>query len=185
MVHDSVLIPVENVEQVILQIRGQKVILDADLARLYGVETKVLNQAVKRNMDKFPEDFAFRITRQEVTNLKSQNVTSRCDENWSPIVISSSHGGKRKLPRAFTEHGALMAANVLRSKRAVLMSVYVVRAFVRLRYILTSHADLVQRLNELEKKYDAQFKIVFETIRQLMQPPEPSHRQIGFRTKEK
>ena len=185
MDRESVLVSVENIKKVIFQIRGQKVILDTDLARLYGVETKVLNQAVKRHGDRFPDDFAFRLTRHEVANLKSQFVTSSSDENWSQILTSSSHGGKRKLPLAFTEHGALMAANVLRAPRAVQMSVYVVRAFVRLRHMLASHADLARKLEELEKRYDAQFRIVFDAIRQLMKNPETKRGQIGFRTKEK
>ena len=146
--------------------------MDADLARLYGVETKVLNQAVKRNEERFPADFAFRLTRQEVRNIRSQIVTG-----------SQHHRIPQHLPYAFTEHGALMAANVLRSSRAVQMSVYVVRAFVRQRHILTSQTDLARKLEELEKKYDAQFKVVFDAIRQLMQPTEKEPHPIGFRSK--
>lgn len=165
-------IPVERVEQAILVIRGEKVILDADLAALYGVSTTRLNEQVKRNLDRFPKDFAFRLTKDEFDNLISHFAIS-----------SSKHGGRRKLPLVFTEHGAIMAANVLNSKRAVATSVQVVRAFVRLRQILASNAELARRLEELEKKYDAQFKVVFDAIRQLMTPPQPNRKQIGFHAK--
>jgi hypothetical protein len=167
------LIPVERIENSILAIRGQRVILDADLAELYGVTTKRLNEQVKRNRDRFPADFAFRLTRQEVTILKSQLATSR----------SAGWGGRRALPLVFTEHGTVMAANVLSSSVAVAASIQVVRAFVRLREILASHKDLARKLDELEKKYDSQFQVVFEAIRELMKPAEtPSRRgRIGFR----
>jgi len=153
-------------------IRSEKVILDADLAALYGVTTTRLNEQVKRNEDRFPADFAFRLTQEESTNLMSQFATS-----------SSKHGGRRKLPLVFTEHGAIMAANVLNSRRAVQASVQVVRAFVRLRQMLASNTELARKLEELEKKYDGQFKVVFEAIRQLMSPPLPGRKQIGFRSR--
>ena len=164
-------IPAERIERAILLIRGEKVILDADLAALYGVETKVLNQAVKRNIDRFPKDFMFRLTKREKTE-----VVTNCDHlerlKYSPV-----------LPRAFTEHGAIMAATVLNSPRAVQVSVHVVRAFVRLRRILDSHAGLARKLAALERKYDAQFKVVFDAIRQLMAPPpEAKRKRIGFAT---
>ena len=162
-------VPVENVENAILVIRGEKVILDSDLARLYGVTTARLNQQVKRNLERFPSDFMFQLTRKEFDALILQFATSK------------GRGGRRKLPFAFTEHGALMAANVLNSKRAVQASVQVVRAFVKLRQILTSNVELARKLGELERKYDAQFKVVFDAIRQLMMPPEPERKQIGFR----
>lgn len=165
-------VPVERVEKAILLARGEKVILDADLAALYGVTTTRLNEQIKRNEDRFPEDFAFRLTKEEFTNLMSQFATS-----------SSKHGGSRKLPLVFTEHGAIMAANVLNSKRAVQASVQVVRAFVRLRQMLVSNADLARKLEELEKNYDRQFKVVFDAIRQLMSPPLPGRKQIGFRSR--
>jgi len=166
------LIPAERIEQTIFVIHGEKVILDADLAKVYGVTTTRLNEQVKRNRDRFPEDFAFRLTKEDFTILISQFATS-----------SSKHGGRRKLPLVFTEHGAIMAANVLNSRRAVQASVQVVRAFVRLRQMLASSAELASKLSELERKYDAQFKVVFDAIRQLMTPPVSPRKQIGFRAR--
>lgn len=185
-----------RIEQIILTARGQRVILDSDLAGIYGVTTKVLNQAVRRNVKRFPSDFAFRLTLQEVTHLRSQFVTSSGEGKWSGIspagdsegnrsqFVTGSHGGRRYRPYAFTEHGALMAANVLRSPRAVEMSVFVVRAFVRLRQWLGGHAELSHRLDDLERKYDTQFKVVFDTIRQLMTPPGRERKEIGFHVRE-
>ena len=172
MEHKPKRVPVESVERIIIQVRGQKVILDADLARLYSVETKVLNQAVKRNAARFPDDFAFRITRQEFTHMRSQ-------------IVTAYKRNIRHLPYVFTEHGALMAANVLRSEHAVQMSVFIIRAFVRLRHSFSPHAELAMKLEKLEQKYNAQFKVFFKVIRQLMQTPEPIRKQIGFRTKGK
>lgn len=163
-------IPLERVEKAILLIRGEKVILDSELALLYRVTTTRLNEQVKRNPERFPADFAFRLSKQEFTDLISQFAIS-----------SSKHGGRRKLPYAFTEHGAIMAANVLSSKRAVEASVQVVRAFVKLREMLTSNAELALKLDELERKYDHQFKIVFDAIRQLMTPAPTQVKPIGFR----
>ena len=166
-------IPVERIERAILSIRGEKVMLDSDLAELYGVETKVLNQGVKRNASRFPEDFMFQLTAGEVFKLnRSQIVTG-----------SQKHRDPRFPPYAFTEHGALMLANVLNSERAAQTSVMVVRAFVRLRQMLASNAELARKLAALENKYDAQFKVVFDAIRQLMSPPEPKRREIGFHVK--
>ena len=142
--------------------------LDADLAKLYEVETKVLNQAVKRNIERFPEDFMFQLSEEEFDFLRSQSVTS------------SQWGGRRYPPYAFTEHGVAMLSSVLRSKRAVLVNIEIMRAFVRLRQILSSHAELARKLNELEKRYDTQFKVVFEKIKELMTPPEPKRKRIGF-----
>jgi phage regulator Rha-like protein len=167
----AILIPTERIERSILLIRGEKVMLDADLAEIYGVTTKVLNQAVKRNAIRFPEDFMFQLTERE----KAEVVTN-CDHLVR--IKFSPH-----LPFAFTEHGALMLANVLNGERAALTSVQVVRAFVRLRQMLASNAELSRKLAALEKKYDAQFKIVFDAIRQLMTPPEPKRREIGFHVK--
>lgn len=164
-------LPIERVESVVLVIRGEKVILDADLARLYGVTTSRLNEQVGRNRERFPEDFVFQLTGEESATLRSQNA------------ISKSRGGRRYLPFAFTEHGAIMAANVLNSQRAVQASVQVVRAFVKLRRILASHTELAKKLAELEGKYDSQFKIVFEAIRKLMAPPVVKRKEIGFRPK--
>jgi len=172
------LIPVEVIERRIFLIRGHKVMLDSDLAELYGVTTRRLNEQVRRNRDRFPADFAFLLTRPEFAILKSHFATS-----------SSGWGGRRKLPYAFTEHGVVMAANVLQSPVAVRASIQVVRAFVRLREILASHKDLARKLEEMEKKYDATFKVVFDAIRKLMAPPppppEPPRRPIGFMTPEK
>jgi hypothetical protein len=149
MTYKSVaLVPSERIERSILLIRGQKVMLSIDLAELYQVEPRVLVQAVKRNIDRFPEDFMFQLTEEEYTNLKSQ------------IVISSWGGLRRARPYAFTEQGVAMSSSVLRSKRAVQVNIEIMRAFVRLRRILASHADLARKLEALEKKYDAQFNPV-------------------------
>ncbi|HEY6167961.1 MAG TPA: ORF6N domain-containing protein [Verrucomicrobiae bacterium] len=164
------------IESLILLIRGQKVILDADLARLYGVATKVLNQAVKRNHDRFPVEFMFQLSAQEALasfRSRSQFVTLKRGENV------------KYLPYAFTEHGALMAANVLNSPRAVEMSVVIIKTFVRLRQMLASNADLARRLDTLERKYDGRFKIVFAAIRGLMTNLDARRvdkREIGFHT---
>jgi hypothetical protein len=163
------LVPVERIEKSILLIRKQKVMLDADLAELYGVETRVLVQAVKRNHERFPEDFMFQLSHEEFSILRSQSMTS---SDW---------GGRRYPPYAFTEQGVAMLSSILRSQRAIQVNIEIMRAFIRLRQMLASHADLARKLNALEKKYDAQFKEVFEAIRQLMAPPEPKRRPIGFR----
>jgi phage regulator Rha-like protein len=177
MTNDKALVPVERIERLIYLIRGQKVMLDSDLAELYGVETKVLNRAVGRNVDRFPADFVFQLTLQEVANLRCQFGTS-----------SSGYGGRRYHPYVFTEHGAIMAAMVLNSPRAVEMSVQVVRAFVRLREMLVSNRELAQKLAELERKlegHDAAIRNLFEAIRQLLNSPEPTRKQIGFHVKER
>jgi len=165
------LIPIEHIEKRILLLRGQKVMLDADLAELYGVETGALKRAVKRNRERFPEDFMFELTFQEVGILRCQ-------------IGTSSWGGKRFLPYAFTEQGVAMLSSVLKSKRAVQVNIEIMRAFVKLRELLASHKDLALKLAEMEKKYDAQFKVVFDAIRELMSPiePPPKPRRIGFRT---
>ena len=162
------IIPVEKIERSILFIRGEKVMLDVDLAVLYGVTTKRLNEQVKRNRDRFPEDFMFQLAEKE-----KAEVVANCDH--LKMLKFSPH-----LPYAFTEHGAIMLATVLSSPVAVQASIQVVRAFVRLRQLLASNADLARKLNEMEKKYDAQFKIVFDAIRELMTPPEKHKRKIGF-----
>ena len=172
---------VANIESRIVLIRGHKVMIDADLAELYGVDTRRLNEQVRRNRNRFPADFIFELSVEEFAHLKSQFATS----SW---------GGRRKLPLAFTEHGAIMAATVLSSSRAVEMSVYVVRAFVQLREVLATHKDLAVKLATLERQTQAlalkhdthaqntrlQLKQVFEAIRELMAPPEPKKRPIGF-----
>jgi hypothetical protein len=146
------------------------VILDADLATLYGVETRSLVQAVKRNLRRFPGDFMFQLTANEAAHLRSQTGIS-----------SVGHGGRRYAPYAFTEHGVAMLAAVLNSPRAIQVSIEIVRAFVRLRALLAGNAELASKLTVLEKKYDAQFRIVFDAIRDLMAPPVKSRRPIGFR----
>lgn len=163
------LIPVERIERTILLIRGEKVILDTDLAALYGVTTKRLNEQVRRNQARFPPDFMFQLTPEE-----KAEVVANCD-HLAQLKYSSS------APFAFTEHGALMAANVLSSPRAVAASVAVVRAFIRLRQMLSSHEGLRRKLEELEQRVEAQFKQVFSTLYALMEPPEIGDRErIGF-----
>jgi hypothetical protein len=164
--------PAPSVERNILSIRGQCVMLDADLAVIYGVSTRVLNQAVKWNRERFPEDFMFHLTVAE----KAEVITN-CDHLRS-LRFSPA------LPYAFTEHGAIMLASVLNTPIAVQASVQVVRAFVRLREMLGTHKDLARKLEEIEKKYDARFKVVFDAIRALMMPPDKQRRSIGFRVEE-
>ena len=165
-------IPVERIERVILIVRGHKVMLDTDLAALYEVETRVLVQAVKRNLERFPKDFMFQINNQEVAVLRSQSVISN----------PPGRGGRRSAPYAFTEQGVAMLSTVLNSPRAIAVNIEIMRAFVRLRLILASNKELARRLDELEAKTDAKFKAVFEAIRQLMAPPEKPKRPIGFIT---
>jgi hypothetical protein len=169
------IVPVGAIAEAILILRGQKVILDADLARLYGVTTKRLNEQVKRNTERFPTDFMFQLTDDELEILRSQFATSR----W---------GGRRYLPYAFTEHGALMAANVLNTPTAVEVGVYVVRAFIKLRELLSSHTELSHKLIELESRldgHDEQIGALMQAIRQLLAQPEKPERRIGFRVKER
>ena len=169
MTETTLPIPAERIERAILLLRGHKVLLDADLAALYGVATRVLVQAVHRNRQRFPEDFMFQLSEEELARLRSQ------------VGISNpGRGGRRYRPYAFTEQGVAMLSSVLRSARAVQVNIEIIRAFVRLRQLLTSHADLARHLDELEQKYDAQFKVVFEAIWQLMAPPTRQQRQIGF-----
>jgi len=167
------IIPAEIIESRILLLRGCKVMMDRDLAALYGVETKVLNQAVKRNAKRFPEDFMFRLNKGEFSVLlRSQFVT-----------LDKGRGKHIKyLPCAFTENGIAMLSSVLNSERAVSVNIQIMRTFTRLRELLASHKGLSARLNELEKKYDAQFKIVFEAIREILSPPEKPKKRIGFTT---
>ena len=167
----SALVPHERIEQTILVIRGHNVMLDSDLAQLYGVTVGRLNETVKRNEDRFPSDFMFQLTKQEFEHLKSQ------------IAISSSKwGGRRHAPYAFIEQGVAMLSSVLRSKRAIQVNIAIMRAFVQLREMIASNKGLARRLNELEKKYDGQFRVVFEAIRELMADPAPKSRRIGFKT---
>ena len=169
MTDKQAVVPLERIESHIVLTRGQKVMLSTHLADLYEVEPRVLVQAVKRNITRFPEDFMFQLSTEEFANLKSQ------------FVISSWGGSRRAAPYAFTEQGVAMLSSVLRSDRAIHVNVEIMRAFVRLRQMLASNADLARKLATLENKYDAQFKIVFDAIRELMTPPEPKKkRPIGF-----
>jgi phage regulator Rha-like protein len=171
--HENVgLVPPERIERSILLIRGHKVILDADLAALYGVETKQLIRAVKRNLPRFPDDFMFQLNEEEFENLRFHFGTS------------SQWGGRRYAPYAFTEQGVAMLSSVLHSRRAIQVNIEIMRAFVRLRRILASHANLARKLDSLEKKYNTQFKVVFDAIRELMKPPETKKRPIGFLVEE-
>jgi len=162
----------ERIEKTILTVRGQRVMMDADLARLYEVTTKVLNQAVKRNLARFPKDFMFQLTEEEAASLRSQNVT-----------LKGGRGKHRKYrPYMFTEQGVAMLSSVLHSERAIQVNITIMRVFVRLREMITSHKVLARRLKELEKKYDAQFRVVFEAIQELMTQPSSKPRRIGFST---
>jgi phage regulator Rha-like protein len=175
--------PTKHIEECIYTVRGQRIMLDADLAEVYGVETKALNRAVKRNRDRFPDDFAFQLTRQEFTNLKCQIGTS-----------SLQHGGKRKPTWVYTEHGAIMAANVLNSKRAAQMSVFVVRAFIKMRAALSDNRELARKLAALEKElkgrldvHEAAIVTILQRVMDIIDPPalpEPPKKPIGFQVKE-
>ena len=158
---------VELIEEKIYMIRGHKVMVDRDLAEMYGVETRVLNQAVRRNLDRFPDDFMFALTRDEIMNLSQLVISSRIKH--APNVF------------VFTEQGVAMLSSVLNSKRAVQVNIAIMRVFVKLREMIASSKDLSRRLDDLEKKYDIQFKVVFDAIRQLMTPPVPKKKPIGFR----
>ena len=164
------LIPVEMIERKIYLIRGHKVMIDRELAELYGVETRILNQAVRRNLKRFPSDFMFSLTREEIMNLSQIVISSRIKR--APNVF------------VFTEQGVAMLSSVLNSERSVQVNIAIMRAFVTLREMIASNKDLAKRLDELERKYDSQFKIVFDAIRQLMTPPEPKKRKIGFEVRE-
>ena len=162
-------ISIERIEQTILLIRRHRVMLDTDLAKLYGVPAKVLNQAVKRNATRFPADFMFQLTTEETAALRSQFVTSK------------GRGGRQYRPYVFTEQGVAMLSSVLHSGRAIQVNIAIMRTFVQLRVMIGSNKGLARRLNELEKKYDSQFRVVFEAIRELMAEPEPKVKRIGFK----
>lgn len=167
----SAVFPSERIAQTILLLRGHKIILDRDLAAMYGVSTRDLNKAVSRNLDRFPDDFMLQLTRSEFNDLKFQFGTS----SW---------GGTRKLPRAFTEQGIAMLSSVLRSKRAIHVNIAIMRAFVKLREFAASHKTLATKLEQLERKvggHDGQIRSLFDAIRQLMEPPTPKSRRIGFK----
>jgi hypothetical protein len=170
----TTLIPDERIERAILLLRGQRVMLDADLAALYGVTTKQLIQAVKRNAERFPGDFAFVLTGKEFAVLRSQTVTS-----------SSGWGGRRTPPWAFTQEGVAMLSSVLRSDRAIQVNIEIMRAFVRLRELLATHVELARRLDDLERQFrehDEQFVLVFDAIRKLMEPPQTPPPEVGYHT---
>lgn len=167
------LVPIEIIEKKILLIGGQKVMLDSDLAALYGVTTKRLNEQVRRNLKRFPADFMYQLSQEEFESLKSHFATS------------SSRGGRRTRPYVFTEQGIAMLSSVLNSDRAIDVNIQIMRTFVKLREMMASHRDLAKKLADLEKKYDGQFQIVFEAIRQLIEQPESPKRKIGFIAKER
>ena len=171
---ETTLIPSEMIENQILLVRGQKVMLDSVLARLYGVKTKELNKGVKRNKERFPEDFVFQLTHQETVSLRFQFGTS------NPMGPSEGRGGRRYLPHVFTEQGVAMLSSVLKSRRATLVNVEIMRTFVKLRRFLASNRELARKLATLERKYDSQFKVVFDAIRELMKPPVSPRHPIGF-----
>jgi phage regulator Rha-like protein len=180
MADKKLMIPAERIENIILLIRGQKVMLDSDLARIYGIQTFRLNEAVKRNKDRFPEDFLFQLTKREYQTLISQNAISK-----------PGRGGRRSLPYAFTEHGAIMAANMLNSPIAIQMSIFVVRAFVKMRETLASNRTLAEKLAELERKLTGRLDThekaivhILKEIKKLTTPPEKPRRRIGFKAKE-
>jgi len=163
------IIPMEIINQKIFLIRREKVMFDMDLAKLYGVETKHLIQAVKRNISRFPPDFMFQLSDEEFANLRSQNVTS----SW---------GGRRYPPYVFTEHGVAMLSSVLKSERAVKVNITIMRAFVQLRKMVSNYSELLQKVEAMEKKYDTQFKVVFDVIKSMIETPPPEEkRKIGFR----
>ncbi len=165
-----------RVERCILILRGEKVLLDADLAALYGVTTGNLNKAVQRNLGRFPGDFMFRLTTEEFAGLSFHTGISKRASGRDP-----GRGGRRYLPRAFTEQGVAMLSSVLRSERAVKVNIEIMRAFVRLRGMLAAHKELATKLREMERKYDAQFRVVFDALRELVTPPEePPKGRIGF-----
>jgi hypothetical protein len=166
------LIPGERIEKAIYLIRGEKVMLDRDLASLYEVETGALNRAVKRNLQRFPQDFMFQLTTEESDSLRCQIGISK-----------KGRGGRRFLPYVFTEQGVAMLSSVLNSERAILVNVEIMRAFVKLRQMLASNAELSRRLDELESKYDKQFRVVFDAIRRLMATPARGRKEIGFRSR--
>jgi len=168
MSSDDMLIPLERIQGSIFQMHGERVMLDADLATLYGVETKVLVQAVKRNIDRFPDDFMFQLSNDEFKRLRSQ------------IVTSNKRGGRRTPPYAFTEQGVAMLSSVLRSKQAVQVNIEIMRTFVKLRAMTADHKALARRLHKLEEKYDKQFAVVFDAIREMMNPLQGKKQPIGF-----
>ena len=166
------IVPIERIANKIYLMRSTKMMLDRDLAELYGVETKVLKQAVRRNIDRFPADFMFELTRDEFNNLRSQ-------------IVTSSWGGARYLPMAFTEQGVAMLSSVLKSDQAIHVNIQIMRAFTQLRKMLSTHEDLKRKIESMERKYDKNFKIVFQAIKQMLKTDEKPKKKIGFTIKEK
>jgi hypothetical protein len=187
-------VPVQQVESLIYLLRGQKAMLDSDLAALYGVPTKVLNQAVRRNLDRFPEDFMFQLSVEELQQMMRSQIVTSSDKKlknrpkssviqpgmWSQIVTTSSKRRHTHSPYVFTEQGIAMLSSVLRSSRAVQVNIEIMRAFVKIRQWLASNADLSRRLDQMEKKFDYRFKIVFDAIREMTKPDIAPRREIGF-----
>lgn len=167
----KVVVEHNNIENQVYFVRGEKVMLDNDLAVLYGVETKRLNEQVKRNSERFPIDFMFQLTEKECETLKSQIATSKTESHLESQNATSKRGGRRTLPYVFTEHGVIMLASVLNSPQAIATSIQVVKVFIKLREILATHKQLAEQLKELETKYDSQFKEVFGALRELMDAP--------------
>lgn len=167
MLKAAEVIPQQIIESKIFFIRGKKVMLDRDLAVLYGVETKMLNRAVKRNIERFPDDFMFQLTKEEFDNLRFHFGTS----SW---------GGQRYLPYAFTENGVAMLSSVLNSQRAIHVNIQIMRTFTRIREMLLTHKELKHKIEDMEKKYDYQFKVIFDAIKQLIEPPQKAKKRIGF-----
>jgi hypothetical protein len=167
------ILPVERIQQAIYLIRGKRVMLDRDLALLYAIPTKALKQAVRRNPERFPEDFMFVLDAEELSQWRSQFVTSKEDRK-----------GLRYAPMAFTEQGVAMLSSVLNSPRAVQVNIAIMRTFVRLREIMATHEELARKIEELEKKYDSQFAVVFEAIRELIESPAPERKEIGFHSRD-
>jgi hypothetical protein len=178
--HQHLIIPTERIERAIIFVRDLKVMLDSDLAALYGVTTGQHNQAVKRNLERFPPDFMFKLTIEEAKVIYEAISSSQRSRSQS-VILKRGQNIKYR-PYAFTEQGVAMLSSVLRSSRAVEVNIEIMRAFVRLRQLLASHADLARKLDELERKYDKQFAIVFEAIRKLMEPPQPVIKEMGYHT---
>jgi hypothetical protein len=179
----AIILKSENLARLVFFIRGEKVMLDSDLATLYGVEARALNQAVARNRKRFPADFMFQLTDKEYESVRSQFVTTLggAAVNSSQTVMSSrKHRGRRYRPYAFTEQGVAMLSSVLRSTRAVQVNIAIIRTFVQLRRLMDTNRDLARKIEALEKKYNEQFAVVFEAIKQLIAPPAPPKKQIGF-----
>ena len=179
----AIVLKPENVAKLVFFVRGEKVMLDVDLAKLYGVTTKALNQAMRRNKRRFPEDFAFQLSREEFDSMRSQIVTTSKDRPgiWSQIVTTSQkYRRSDSLPVAFTEQGVAMLSSVLRSSRAVEVNIAIMRTFVQLRRLMDTNRDLARKIDALERKYDEQFSVVFAAIKELIAPPPPLRKRIGF-----